>query len=194
MKITIPENEYFDDDLQEFITEPEMTVELEHSLYTMAQWESKYKRAFMSERDSNSKMSDEEMLEYIKIMSLGALDDEGLKRLTRDKNAGKQISEYIQDPHTATTITDRRQGVSHGSPTKEVVTSELIYFNMIHFGIPFECQHWHLNRLLTLIRVCGIKEAEINGGKKSGAISTRDILKNNGDLNKARRAAMNTKG
>lgn len=193
MEITIPESEYYDDDLNEFVTEQETTITLEHSLYTVAQWESKYKKPFIGHSE-DSAMSESEMLDYIKIMSNGALTDELLRRITLDDNIGKQIRDYIQDPSSATTITDRRQGVSHGKPQKDTITSELIYFNMIHFGIPFECQHWHLNRLLTLIRVCGIKEAEINGGKKSGAISTRDILKNNGDLNKARRAAMNTKG
>lgn len=192
MKITIPENEYFDDDLQEFITEPEIEIEFEHSLYTVARWESKYKKPFIGRDDTG--LSSDEMLEYIKIMSDYALDEKTLERITRDNDIGQLLKEYIQDPHTATTISEKKAVVHGKSFQKEVVTSELIYFNMIHFGIPFECQHWHLNRLLTLIRVCGIKEAEINSGKKSGSIGANQILKQNADLNRARRAAMNTRG
>lgn len=191
MKITIPETEYFNDDLQEFVTEPAITVDLEHSLYTISEWESIWKKPFSTD---DGQHTNGEMISYIKIMSKGELDDNAISRLTQYELS--RIKEYILDKATATVINDSRKNNQqvHGKPTKDVITSEIIYFQMIHFGIPFECQHWHLNRLLTLIRVCGIKEAELNGGKKAGSISTNSILKSNAELNKARRMAMNTSG
>ena len=62
------------------------------------------------------------------------------------------IMQYINDPMTATTIKD-----TPGKRNNELITSELIYYWMVALEIPFECEKWHINRLLTLIKICNIK-------------------------------------
>ena len=103
----------------------------------------------------------------------------------KTKSIIDEVKDYITDPATATTIVDRRANAKR--PTKEIITSEVIYYQMIAFGIPFSCEKWHLNRLLMLIRICGIK------GTPS-QMSQLDIFKENRELNAARRMAMNSKG
>ena len=41
---------------------------------------------------------------------------------------------------------------------RETPASELIYWYMSQLGIPFECDKWNLNRLLTLIRLAAAKQ------------------------------------
>ena len=102
----------------------------------------------------------------------------------------EQIFAYIEDPMSATIITDLK---TPGAPKKksEIITSELIYYWMVALQIPFECQKWHLNRLMTLIRICEIKNTPPDKRKK---MSRSEIFARNSELNAARRAAMGTKG
>ena len=95
----------------------------------------------------------------------------------------KDINAYIDSPMTATTFPDNK-----GSSNKEIITSELIYYWMTSFSIPMECQKWHLNRLLTLIRVCNIKN------QPAKKMSKRELVQRNASLNAARKANMNSKG
>ena len=95
-----------------------------------------------------------------------------------------KVNSYIQAPMTATTFMEDKSGKGN----REIITSELIYYWMIALNIPFECQKWHLNRLLTLIRVCNIKNTP---PKKR---SKRDIMNQNAALNAARRRKFNTSG
>ena len=92
-----------------------------------------------------------------------------------DKNI-EDINEYIDKPMTATTFTSENK-----SPNREIITSELIYYWMFSLNIPMECQKWHLNRLLTLIRVCNIKN------QPPKKMSRREIMSRNAQLNAARR-------
>ena len=86
---------------------------------------------------------------------------------------------------TATTFSNNGQ---KGGSNGEVLTSELIYYYMIASNIPFECQKWHLNRLITLIRVCSIKNQP---PKKMGK---GELMKRNASLNAARRKQLNSRG
>ena len=179
LKITIPAREMFDEIKQEFINTKEQTLQLEHSLVSLSKWESKWHKPFID----NTNLSTEETIDYIRCMTLTQNVDPEVYQYLSKENI-KQINEYISDPMTATTFSNER---SKGSG-KEVLTSEILYYDMIALGIPFECQKWHLNRLITLIKVCSIKQ---NPPQK---MSKGDIMRRNAELNAARRKQFNTKG
>ena len=171
--------EGWDEVKQEFVEPKTQTLQLEHSLVSLSKWESKWKRPFYSKVD----MTAEETLDYIKCMTLTKnVDPDVYNHLT--PNNIKEVIDYISDPMTATTFAKE----SSSAGNREVVTSELIYYWMIASNIPFECQKWHLNRLITLIRVCGIKNTP---PKKR---SKREIMSRNAALNAARRKQLNTNG
>lgn len=179
LKITIPASEGYDQNKNEFILYKEQTLSLEHSLISLSKWESKYCKHFLD----NKELTDEEIFDYIKFMVITPnVTEETLNRLTPENI--KEITDYIAAPMTATTFSnyDNRRG------NREIITSELIYYWMTALNIPFECQKWHLNRLLTLVRVCGIK----NSPQKK--MSRSAIMSRNNSLNAARRKALNTKG
>jgi hypothetical protein len=179
LHITVPAIEQWDELKQEFIHSKEQTLQLEHSLVSLSKWESKWCKAFLSK---NAKTT-EETIDYIKCMTVTQnVDPEVYNRLTQANI--NQINEYIGAPMTATYFSEDKNGKSN----REVVTSELIYYWMIALNITFECQKWHLNRLLTLIRVCNIKNAP---PKK---MSKRDLMSRNARLNAARRQQLNTRG
>ena len=179
LKITIPAREMFDEVKQEFINTKEQTLQLEHSLVSLSKWESKWHKPFIDNRN----LSTEETIDYIRCMTLTQNVDPEVYQYLSKENI-KQINEYISDPMTATTFSNER---NKGSG-KEVLTSEILYYDMIALGIPFECQKWHLNRLITLIKVCSIKQ---NLPQK---MSKGDIMRRNAELNAARRKQFNTKG
>lgn len=179
LQITVPATDLWDEENETFISTKEQTLQLEHSLISLSKWESKWCKAFLSKDEK----SYEETLDYIKCMTLTQNVDPMVYRcLTRDNIA--EVNKYIEAPMTATYFNEDK----NGKKSREVVTSELIYYWMIALTIPFECQKWHLNRLLTLIRVCNIKNAP---PKK---MSKRDIMSRNAALNAARRQQFNSKG
>jgi hypothetical protein len=178
LKIVIPGIELYDEEKEEFITTKPQTLHLEHSLVSLAKWESKWNKPFLTKDNKTY----EETIDYIRCMTITQNVSEDTYRLLTSENI-QQVNEYINLPMTATTFSNQKK-----TPSKEVVTAEIIYYWMISLNIPFECQKWHLNRLLTLINVCNIK----NQPKKK--MSKRDILNRNKALNKARREALNTKG
>lgn len=179
LRITIPAVEEWDELAQEFVTTKEQTLCLEHSLVSLSKWESKWCKPFLSKQEKTY----EETIDYIKYMTLTPnVNPEVYRVLTNDNIA--EINKYIEAPMTATTFSRDRNSKSG----QEIVTSELIYYWMIALNIPFECQKWHLNRLLTLIKVCNIKNTP---PKK---MSRRDILSRNAAINAARRNQLNSKG
>lgn len=179
LQIEIPEIEFFNQKTGEFMPIKGRTLRLEHSLLSLSAWESKWKKPFLTDKEKTQ----EEMLDYIRCMTIDNNVDPNCYYALDLKTVNK-IRDYIADPHTATTITDRRP-----RPVRnEIITSELIYYWMIDCGIPFECQKWHLNRLLMLIRICGIK------GSPEKKMSMAAIFGQNRSLNAARRASMNSRG
>ena len=180
LQIIIPvTEEQWDEEKEEFISAEEVTLQLEHSLISISKWESKWCKSFLS---SNEKTFDE-TIDYIKCMTLSRnVNPDVYTRLT---NANiEQINNYISAPMTATYFSeDKNQGRN-----REQITSELIYYWMIALNIPVEFEKWHLNRLLTLIRVCNIKN------QPPKKMNKRDIMSRNAALNAQRRAQMNTKG
>lgn len=179
LTIVVPEREYFDDDKNEFVHTKEVTLQLEHSLVSLSKWESRWKKPFLSDTEKTP----EETIDYIRCMTINNnVDPSVYRRLTN--GMVQRINEYISDPMTATTFSEDK----HQKKNREVVTSELIYYWMVALQIPFECQKWHLNRLITLIRVCNIK----NSPPKK--MSRTDIYRQNAALNEARRKMHGSKG
>ena len=152
---------------------------MEHSLVSISKWESKWHKPFLSNREKTF----EETIDYIKCMTLTQnVRPEVYKCLSVDNI--KRINAYIENPMTASFILDE----SKGKRNSEQITSELIYYWMIALEIPFECQKWHLNRLLMLIRICNVKNQP---PKKQ---SKKEITSQYAAINAARRKALNSKG
>ena len=172
-------NEYYDEKNEVFIEPKYITLQLEHSLVSLSKWESKWNRAFFSKREKTP----EEIVDYIKCMTITQnVKPEVYEHMSRDNII--QIQNYIEAPMSATYFAEDK----NGKINRESVTSELIYYWMIALNIPFECQKWHLNRLLTLIRVCNVKN------QPAKKMSKRDIMRRNSALNAARRNQLNTRG
>lgn len=178
LKLTITEKELYDEVKNEFVKIPGTTVQLEHSLVSLSKWESIWHIPFIG---NSANIDAPKMLSYIKCMNMTQnVPEEVFEHLSKEET--QQISDYINNPMTATWFNEK-DGKGKGSGHNgEAVTSELIYYWMTDLNIPPEYQKWHLNRLLTLIRVCSVKS---QGGKK---MSQKDILSQNAALNKARRA------
>lgn len=177
LEIIVPGHEFFDEDKNEFISTKQTRLTLEHSLISLSKWESKWEKPFLS-----SDKTVEETIDYIKCMTL-TQNVEPLIYNALNKDNIQAVIKYIEAPMTATKVTSPKK-----ARNSEVVTAELIYYWMIALNIPFECQKWHLNKLLTLIEVCSIK----NQPQKK--MSRSEILKSNRELNAARRAKYKTKG
>lgn len=182
LKLHIPAREWFNEATQEFVLQSKACdLMLEHSLLSVSKWEAKWKKPFL---DDKIPRTDEEFLDYVRCMTINqGVDPIVYYNLTPPLI--KQIRKYIDDPMSATTVA-RHQNKRPGA--KKTVTSELIYFWMISYGIPFECQKWHLNRLMKLVEVCG---AESGGQKK---MSKAEIMRENAAINAMRKAKRNTKG
>ena len=179
LTIKIPDTEYYNEEISQFVSVKERTIDLEHSLVSLSKWEAKWCKPFLGKDQKTS----EEVRDYIRCMIIDRnVPDNILYALSKQQE--KQIVDYIDEKMTATTFSD----ISSASKNREVITSEIIYYWMISLNIPFECQKWHLNRLLTLIRVCSIKNAP---PKKMGRNS---VLSRNAQINAARKKQLNTRG
>lgn len=179
LTITVPSSECWDDNKQEFVYTKGGVLKLEHSLVSIAKWESKWCKSFLNTKEK----TDEETMDYIRCMTLTQNIDPNIYSQLSLQNV-EDIKNYINAPMTATVFADS----GDSSTNREVVTAELIYYWMIAYNIPFECQKWHINRLLTLVRVCGVKN---NPPKKMGK---GELMRRNAALNAARRRQLNTKG
>ena len=180
LQITVPISpEIWDEKNEEFIEPKTASLQLEHSLVSISKWESKWHKPFLSKEPKTV----EETIDYIKCMTLTQnVKPEVYGHLSKENI--EEINAYIDDPKTATTFSKDRKSAR----SREIITSELIYYWMIALNIPFECQKWHLNRLLTLIRVCEVKNTP---GKK---MSQREVLNQYAAINAANRKRFNTKG
>lgn len=179
LQIAIGGGDYFDEKESRFIPRPSKIVKLEHSLKSVAKWESKWKVSFLSTKE----LTQEQNIDYIHCMETsGQIDPKVFDFLTPDQL--KTINEYINDKMTATTI--NRRGPQ--KPSREIITSEVIYYWMIQYGIPPEYERWHLNRLLTLIEVCSVK-----GGPQK-KMSRKEQMAEQRALNATRKAKHKTKG
>ena len=178
LRITIPPIEVWDGKNERFINFKGQTLQLEHSLVSLSKWESKWCKPFLDGKDKTL----DEIVDYVRCMTISDnIESDVYDRLTEENLV--VINEYIGRPMTATTFNNEKK-----STGREIITSEIIYYWMVSFNIPFECQYWHLNRLLTLIKVCNVKN---NPPKK---MSQKEILARNKALNDARKKELGTRG
>lgn len=180
LKIIVPAGEVFIESTQEFVSTKETTLCLEHSLVSLSKWESRWCKPFLSKDPKTY----EETLDYIKCMTITQNVDDNVYRFLTSENVD-DIKKYIDNPSTATWFSDNQ----NGKRSHEQITSELIYYWMVAHQIPFDpCQKWHLNRLITLIRICNLKQ------QPEKKMSPRAILSQNAAINAARRKQWNSKG
>ena len=180
LQITIPSrDDLWDESKGEFVTSKEQKLVLEHSLVSLSKWESKWCKPFLSKQEKTT----EETIDYLRCMTLTQNVDPEVYNFLTDDNI-RDVNAYIEAPMTATWFSNSNTGKQN----REQITAELVYYWMIALNIPFECQKWHLNRLLTLIRVCEVK----NSPPKK--MSRRELLNRNAALNAARRKQLNSKG
>jgi hypothetical protein len=179
LTIVVPGVEMFDEQSREFVMEGNVTLELEHSLVSLSKWESKHEKPFLGAEEKSTA----EVLDYIKFMAVTPdVPDDVWKKLSEENVS--QINDYIEAKMTATWFSE-----PPGAPkTRDVITAELIYYWMITFEIPFECETWHLNRLFTLIRVCNIKQS------KPQKMSRSELAARNRELNAQRKKQLGTRG
>ncbi len=177
LKLTIPAQEYWDERKQEFVYGKETTLQLEHSLVSLSKWESKWKEPFLG-RD----LSFEETVDYIRCMTVTQNTDPEVYRRLTAKNM-QEVMRYIRTPMTAT-----KPRKDDAPKRREIVTAEVLYSDMVMFGIPFECQKWHLSRLMTLIRVCDLRN------RPPKKMSLGEIQRRNTAINAKRRKQWNTRG
>lgn len=178
LTVHIPRVEFYDEALGEFTETEPVTLDLEHSLVSVSKWESRYHKPFLSQDTRTNK----ETLDYIRDMTLTRGVDPKVYLAIPDQVLA-EIGAYISSPQSATTVTE--VGVK---PTRQVITSELIYYWMVALSIPFECENWHINRLLMLIRVCNAKNST------KDKVNRADLLARNRRLNEERKALYGTNG
>lgn len=180
LHITIPETEFFDEKKDVFCTVKETKISLEHSLISISKWESKWHKPFLDTKNKST----EEVIDYIKCMTITQnVNDNVYECLTGD--IINKINEYIENPMTATWFNEG----NNPKRNRKIITSEVIYGWMVAFNIPVEFEKWHLNRLITLIRVC-----EINNSGNKKKMPMKKVIEDNKLLNEKRKKIMNTTG
>jgi hypothetical protein len=179
LRLIVKGDELYDEATETFSTFGDVTLELEHSLISLSKWESIHQKPFLTAENKSS----DEVLSYVKAMVLNDVDFDALVPLFSQENF-TDINAYIDSKQSATTF-----GIMPERPGRgETITAELIYYWMVAFNIPFECERWHLNRLFALIRICNIKNS------KPKRMSKHELASRNRDLNMQRRAQFNTPG
>lgn len=182
LELVVPGQEYLNAETNEFIYTNEQKICLEHSLISISKWESKWHKSFLSSGPSNK----EEWIDYIRCMTLTQkVSPDTYVAFYTTPGLFNAVIDYIKDPMTASSVTDRNP--NKPVPKKQIITSELIYYWMIVREIPFECEKWHINRLLMLMKIYDAKNSNTK-------MSRKDTLNEYRAINAARRAAGKSKG
>lgn len=181
LKLELFEQELYDEERKEFTSTESITLYLEHSLVSMAKWEQRFLKPFLG-ADEKTK---EETYGYVEAMILNEDYPSNVLDFLELEHVSK-INDYIDSPATATTFADLAP--KRGPKNTQVITSELIYYWMVSYTIPFECETWHVNRLFALIRICSMKNS------KPSKMSKSEIAARNRALNEERKAKLGTTG
>lgn len=179
LQIKIEGKEAWDEIRQQFVSVPDTVLTLEHSLISISKWESKWHVPFLSK----DKKTHEQIIDYIKCMTVTPNVKSDVYDFLTLGNIS-EVTKYIDDPMTASTVKE----IGGPKRSREIVTSELIYYWMVSLEIPFECQKWHLNRLMMLIQICNAKN------QPSKKMSKRSTMQQNAALNAARRQRAHSRG
>lgn len=185
LTVTIPDYEGFNQETQEFISVKGATLQLEHSLISLKKWEQKWHVPFLT-----TDKTGEQLIDYIRCMTINPGVDPKIYYVIPGKII-KEVTDYINNPMTATWFNDKTNNDGKiGAQNKkgEIITAEIIYYWMISLNVPVEFQKWHLNSLLTLIRVINVKNAPAQ------KMSQKDWAKQRSSLNAARRAKHHSAG
>lgn len=179
LELNVPDIELYDEKLEAFTCIEGITVVMEHSLVSLSKWEASWRKAFLMPKQ---KLTPQEIVGYLRSMTITQNVPSAIYRYIYSYRLS-EVYDYIEAPMTATTfskITSKKN--------REVVTSELLYYWMIVFNIPFTCERWHLNRLLTLIALCNLKQ------QPDRKMSKAELAQRNSDLNSQRLRELNTRG
>lgn len=178
ISIYVQGTELWDSNSQMFCSSKPQTLILEHSLISISKWESKYHKMFLETKDKTGV----ELLDYIKCMTINGNVPDMTYYALSEKNL-RDILDYMDDSMTASSVFDPPR-----KSRSEPVSSELIYYWMIQYGIPFECEKWHINRLLMLIKICTRKNASMTKADKAAMDQRRAAI------NAQRKAKMKSRG
>lgn len=171
-KTVLPGGSFYDEKRNLFIDLPDTPVTMEHSLLSISKWESIWLRSFFNDGPKTN----EEWQDYIRCMTITPNVNPTLYKII-PPSLSRQIQAYCVAPMTATTINRKTKP----KPYRKILTSEVVYYWMIQYCIPFECEKWHINRLMMLIEVCGEKANAQKETPAQARARTRE-------LNAARRA------
>lgn len=171
--------ESFDEKTNAFTYDEVGKIRFEYSLKVLYEWEGKWKKAFLNEREV---LTNEEIVDFYVKMALDPFDKEYLT-----KEVMKILAKYISNPNTATRFSSRGPGGSSNTNGK-VYTAEEIYARMFTEGIPLEFEHRNLNRLLTILRIISLNNSPPE------KMSRADIMSQNAKINAQRKAKHQTKG
>lgn len=177
LQLQIHGGRLFNEQTEEFVVVKPATIRLEHSLISIQKWESKWHKSYLSLDHPRA-----EVLDYVRCMAIDSNVDPNFP-LALTPLEIIQIKQYMDDPMTATTFSSLKRE----RPKKKTITAEVIYYWMTLFDIPFECAKWHINQLLTLIKVCSIESHPPKMSKKEAGAQRSA-------LNRARRAKMGSSG
>lgn len=186
LTIMIPDQELFDEVNEEFINVKACKLELEHSLISIRKWESKWHKPFLSPKGEISEKTLEEITDYIRCMTLTKNVDPKIYRFIPAEEV-ERIVAYIKDDMTATWFNDKT-AIQPTGRYGEAITAEVIYYWMITLNIPVEFERWHLNQLLTLIKVINEKN------KPKQKMDRMTDMQQRHALNQVRRAKLKSKG
>lgn len=177
LEIHFPDLELWDETNQRFIIQKVGTFKFEHSLLSIAKWETIHKKPFLVDVDKTP----EELLDYFKCMCT----DNSFDKNFVDNEAVNKLATYINESQTATTISNRGS-----KPNHTILTSEVLYASMAMNSVPFSADKWPLSRLMAVLGVI----ADAQTDPKDKRMSKSEIAEQNREINAQRRKEFNTEG